>query len=350
MGMKKTVVMVAIVAVFAGLILFRGHQQGRIKSALPEEEVARVETVHLREMDLAEVVEFTASIEPEEQSAVVPKVPGRTVLEVFVREGDRVKKGQPLASLDRSLVHRQLEEARTFYETAAADYERYQSLYKEEVISRQAADQARARYTQAKSAYEQARIMGGYHTITAPAEGIVARRFIDPGDTAPQGPAFLIFRQDNVKAVGAVPERLFPAIVPGDKVTMLVDALPGREFMAVVTIISPVIDPATRTGQIEVTLPSEGVILPGMFARARITSGEKRVMALPLEAVSRLAGTGETICYVAEGGKAVLRVISTGIEREGFVEITGGLDPGEEVITTRAGIVRDGTRIEVYRR
>jgi len=53
---------------------------------------------------------------------------------------------------------------------------------------------------------------------------------------------------------------------------------------------------------------------------------------------------------VAAGGRAVLRVIRTGIEREGFVEITGGLDPGDEVITTRAGIVRDGTRIEVYRR
>jgi membrane fusion protein (multidrug efflux system) len=348
--MKKTVVMVAIVAAFAGLILFREHQQSRIKSAPSEEDLARVETVHLREMDLAEVVEFTADIEPEEQSAVVPKVPGRTVLEVFVREGDRVKKDQPLASLDRSLVLRQLEEARTFYETAAADYERYQSLYKEEVISRQAADAARARYTQAKSAYEQAKIMGGYHIITAPAEGIVARRFIDPGDTAPQGPVFLIFRQDNVKAVGAVPERLFPAIARGDKVALLVDALPGREFTAAVSNTSPVIDQATRTGKVEVTLPSEGVILPGMFARARITSGVKRVLALPREAVLRLTGTGETICYVAEGGRAVLRVISTGIEQEGFVEITGGLNPDEEVITTRAGTVRDGTRIEVYRR
>ena len=73
-------------------------------------------------------------------------------------------------------------------------------------------------------------------------------------------------------------------------------------------------------------------------------------MALPREAVSRLAGTGETVCYVAEGGKAILRVIGTGIEHEGFVEITEGLTPGDEVITTRAGTVRDGTRIEVYRR
>jgi len=350
MAMKKTFVLAVIVAVFAGLILFRGHQQKQLKSAPVEEEIPRVETVHLQEMDLAEVVEFTATVEPEEQSAVVPKVPGRTVLEVFVDEGDRVKKGQPLASLDASLIRRQLEEARAFYETAAADYERLRSLYEEEVVSRQAVDQARARYAQAKSAFEQAGIMSGYHTITATAEGIVAKRFIDPGDTAPQGPAFLIFRQDNVKAVGAVPEKSFTGIRLGAKVTLLVDAVPGREFEAEVTNLSPVIDPATRTGKVEVSLPSEGVILPGMFVRARMIPGERRVMALPREAVSRLAGTGETVCYVAEEGRAVLRVIGTGIEHEGYVEVTEGLTPGDEVIVTRAGAVRDGTRIEVYRR
>lgn len=348
--MRKTLVLILIVAIFAGLIVFRGYQQKQVKSALPEEEIARVETVSLREMDLAEVVEFTASIMPEEQSAVVPKVPGRTVLEVFVSEGDRVRKGQPLASLDTSLIRQQLDEARTFFETAAADHERYQSLYEDEVVSRQAADQARARYMQARSAYEQARIMSSYHTITAPTDGIVARRSIDPGDTAAQGPAFLIFRQDRVKAVGAVPERQFPDIGIGDRVILSVDAIPEREFEAVVSNISPVIDPATRTGKVEVTLPSEGTILPGMFARARIASGERKAMVLPREAVSRLAGTGETVCYVAEEGQAVLRIIVTGLEQGGFVEVNEGLEPGEEVITTRSRNVRDGTRIEVYRR
>ncbi|HQO83968.1 MAG TPA: hypothetical protein PLS21_08280, partial [Synergistales bacterium] len=63
-----------------------------------------------------------------------------------------------------------------------------------------------------------------------------------------------------------------------------------------------------------------------------------------------LAGTGETVCYVAEEGQAVLRIIVTGLEQGGFVEVNEGLEPGEEVITTRSRNVRDGTRIEVYRR
>lgn len=242
--MKKTVVLLVIVAVFAGLIYFRGYQQKKLGSIAPEVEVAKVEVVSIKEMNISDIVVFTATIEPEERSAVVPKVPGRTVLEVFVSEGDMVRKGQPLASLDMSIIRQQIEEARAFYETAAADNKRYQSLYEEEVVSRQVADQARARYVQARSAYEQAKIMSGYHTITAPADGIVARRFIDPGDTAPQGPVFMIFRQEKVKAVGSVPERNYHAISTGNRVVLTVDAVPGREFEAEITNISPVIDPA----------------------------------------------------------------------------------------------------------
>lgn len=348
--MKKTLVFLVIVAVFAGLIAFRGYQQKQVGSLVPEEETVRVEVVTLVEKDLFDIVEFSATIEPEEQSAVVPKVPGRTVLEVFVSEGDRVRKGQPLASLDTSLIRQQLEEARTFYETAAADNKRYQALYEEEVVSRQVADQARARYMQARSAWEQARIMSGYHTVTAPTEGVIARRLVDPGDTAPQGPAFLIFRQEKVKAVGSVPERNYHAVRPGHRVVLSVDAVPGRDFEAEITSISPVVDPITRTAKIEVTLPSQGLVLPGMFARATITAGERKASMLPREAVSRLAGTGESVCYVVEGGIAVLRIIETGVDQGGFVEITKGLSPEEEVITTRSRSVRDGTRIEVYRR
>lgn len=349
-GMKKTALLLVVVAVFSGLIVFRGYQQKQAQNLVPEEEAVKVEVVSLKKMIMSEVVEFSATIEPEEKSAVVPRAPGRTVLQVFVSEGDRVKKGQALASLDASIIMQQLEEARTIYETALADHRRFESLYEDEVVSRQAADQVRARYMQALSAYEQARILTGYHTITSPSEGVVAKRLIDPGDTAPQGPAFLIFRQDRVKAVGAVPERHYHGVKPGDRVLLSVDALPGKDLEAEVTSISPVIDPATRTAKVEVILPSEGLVMPGMFARARISAGERESMVLPLEAVSQMAGTGETTCYVASEGLARLRVVEAGIEQGGYVEITGGLQAGEEVIVTRSRSVNDGTRIEVFRR
>ncbi|MDT8283980.1 MAG: efflux RND transporter periplasmic adaptor subunit [Thermovirgaceae bacterium] len=348
--MKKTAALLLVVGVFVGLIAFRGFQQRSEDQTVPDAGAVSVAVAALTERVISEAVGFSATIEPEEQAAVVAKVPGKTVLRVFVSEGDLVKKGQALAALDRSIVEQQLAEAGAVFEAAAADNERYQSLFAEEVISRQAADHAKTRYLQAKSALEQIRLLGGYHTITAPVDGVIARRFIDPGDTSSQqGPAFLIFRQEKVKAVGSVPERIYAGINTGDSVSLTVDAVPGEVFEARVSRISPVIDPATRTGRIEIAVPSGGVIRPGMFARVTLRTGERDAMVLPAEAISRLPGTGESICFIARDGIAVLRVVKTGIEQGGWVEITGGVSPEEEVITTRSGKIQDGTGIEVYR-
>lgn len=350
MAVKKWIVFLMVAGIFSGLIVFRGLQQRRIDENIPEAGAVNVAVVAMTRIAMSDVVRFSASIEPQEQAAVVSRVPGRTVVRVLVDEGDRVKKGQPLALLDKSVVEQQLAEAGAVYETAAADNERYQSLLAEEVVSRQAAEHAKSRFMQARAALEQVRLAAGYHTVTAPVEGVIAKRFIDPGDTSsPQGPAFIIFRQENVKAVGAVPERVYPGIKVGDPVSMKIDALPGDVFEAKVSRISPMIDPATRTASVEVFLPSGGIIRPGMFARVEIGTGKRELPALPLEAVGNLPGTGERICFIAEGDRAMLRVVQTGIEQNGMIEITGGLSPGEEVIVTRSSSIQDGTRIEVQR-
>jgi len=199
MEMKRSAALILVVVIFVGLILFRGLQQRSIDQTVPDAGVVNVAVTAPVQRVMAGTVGFSATVEPMEQAAVDARVPGRTVLRVFVSEGDSVKKGQQLALLDMSIVEQQIAETRAVFDTAAADNERYQSLYAEEVVSRQAADHAMTRYLQAKSAFEQIRLLAGYHTITAPVAGIIARRFIDPGDTSsPQGPAFLIFRQENV--------------------------------------------------------------------------------------------------------------------------------------------------------
>lgn len=348
--MKKTAALLLVVGVFAGLILFRGFQQRSADQAVPDAGAVSVAVTSLTERVISEEVGFSATIEPEEQAAVVAKVPGKTVLQVFVSEGDIVKKGQALATLDRSIVEQQKAEVQALFDAAADDNRRYRSLYAEDAVSRQVADHAETRYLQAKSALQQVRLLAGYHTITAPVGGVIAKRFIDPGDTSsPQGPAFLIFRQEKVKAVGSIPERIYAGIKTGDSVSLTVDAVPGEVFEAKISRISPVIDPATRTARIEIAVPSGGVIRPGMFARATLRTGERDAMVLPAEAISRLPGTGESICFIARDGIAVLRVVKTGIEQDGWVEMTGGVSPEEEVITTRSGRIQDGTEIEVLR-
>jgi len=110
------------------------------------------------------------------------------------------------------------------------------------------------------------------------------------------------------------------------------------------------IDPLTRTGKVEVVLPAQEILKPGLFARVKIQTGERIAPSLPMEAVFRLAGTGKNTCYVVSGDIAYLRIITTGAEQKNRIEVEGGLAPGEEVVLTRSQQLRDGASVEVIRK
>ncbi len=308
-----------------------------------------------------ETVSFAANVEPEETAAVVAKVPGRTVLTVVVDEGDTVKKGQTLATLDDSLLRQQIVQAEaamgkaaTYAATVRSDFKRIESLYQEDVVSRQQFERmegeskvAARQVEEARAALNQLKITLGYHTLEAPVDGVVMARNVDPGDTAAQMPAFVISRQENVTVSGGVPERRYPQVKVGQSVEVGLDAFPGEVFEGVVSRIAPSLDPATRTGKVEVSLPSQGRIMPGMFARVTLLLGEREGLALPMEAVGRMAGASESICYVVSSDIALLRKISTGLEQEGFVEVTDGVDVDDIVIAERSDKLRDGVRVKV---
>lgn len=357
--MKKFAVLLLFIALFGGLILYRRHEMKSLPGGHAEPEPLTVETVTLRPVDFEEILYFTANIESEETAAVVTKVPGRTVLQVFVHEGDSVKKGDPLATLDDSLLRQQilqgkgaLGKASVYASTAGAEYRRMAELYKEKVISLRQFEQAEgeskgaARQVQeAKAALGQLQIMMGYHRMESPIDGVVLARNINPGDTSSQGPAFLLSRQEKVKISGSVPEKAYSSVQLGQNVTVEVDALPSRTFSGRVSRIFPFLDPAARTGKVEVLLSSEGLLVPGMFARVTLSTGSHEGFALPREALDTLPGTGETICYVLSEGKAVLRKITPGAEREGLVEVLSGVEPGEPVIAVRSEKIRDGSPV-----
>ena len=362
--MKKTFTLLFFILLFGGLIVYRWHQKVVAETVEIVQEVLPVETVYLKAMTFEDKISFASTIEPEEKAAVVGKVPGKTVLKVFVAEGDRVKEGDPLAEIDDSLLRQQILQAEaalgrasSYSSTVGADFERISALYKEEVVSRQQFDRvqgeakgASRQVQEARAALGQLKIMLGYHKITAPVSGVVLSRTIDPGDTVSQAPAFIIARQERVKISGAVPEKLFTRVKTGQKAIVTVDALPGKQFEGAVSRVFPSLDPVTRTGKTEVLLPSEGVLLPGMYARTSIQIGVRQGLALPLEAVGRLAGTGESVCYVAEDGVARLRIFTPGLEQNNYLEVLKGLEPHEAVILSRSQNLRDGTAVMVTER
>jgi len=348
---KKWIVIAAVFAVFGGFAGYRAYQQHLVQTMEPEEDPPVVTLIQLQDVIFRENVRFTADIEPQSKAAVVIRVDGRTVLRVFVDEGDLVEEGDLLAVVDEKLVNQQLAEAISTYETAKADYERYSALYDEEVVSRQQLEYTERAYISAKTALEQVRIFKGYHRVEAPVSGVVARRNVDPGDVSNSSMvAFVISLQDNVKVSGGLPERAFVSVRKGQKAVVTVDALPGKRFEAEVTNVSPTVDPATRRGTVEVMLPSEGILKPGMFARVEIVLGERTAPALPRDAIVRISGTGNYVCYVLDGDHASLRNIKTGMEQGEWVEITSGLKRDDNVIATLSRRIGDGVKVRVNER
>jgi RND family efflux transporter MFP subunit len=367
-----------VAVLFLALIAFRGIQQHRLNSKPLEAERIPVELAVPEMFVFTDEVSFVANLEPEEQAAVVAKLAGKTVLRVLVDIGTPVKAGQVLAILDDSLLKPQLaqveatvekakaalSQARTQRETARKDFDRYDQLYRENVISGQQFDHAkgqvevadageklaRKQLAEAASGLDQLGVMMGYHVVRAPISGVIAARYIDPGDTSSaEKPSFLINRQERVKVKGSVPENGFARLRVGQDGTVTLDALDGKAVKGKVARLSPAIDPVTRTGQAELLLSADQGLKPGMYARVTLDVGSHEGLAVPREAVKSLAGTGEKRVFLEKEGKAMSRMIRTGAEEKDRVEVVEGLQPGEKVILTQSVRIGEGSLVEVLK-
>ncbi len=367
-----------VALLFLALIAFRGIQQHRLNSKPLEAERIPVELTVPEVFVFTDEVSFVANLEPEEQAAVVAKLAGKTVLRVLVDIGTPVKAGQVLAILDDSLLRPQLSQveatvekaraalsqARTQRETARKDFDRYEQLYGENVISGQQFDHAKGQVevaeageklaqkqlAEAASGLDQLGVLMGYHVVRAPISGVIAARSIDPGDTSSaEKPSFLINRQDRVKVKGAVPESAFAKLKIGQVGTVVLDALEGRAVKGKVLRLSPAIDPVTRTGQAELLLSADQGLKPGMYARVTLNVGSHEGLAVPREAVKALAGTGEKRVFLEKEGKAMGRMIRTGAEEKDRIEVVEGLQPGEKVILTQSVRIGEGSLVEVLK-
>lgn len=243
---------------------------------------------------------LTGDIAGETEVAVRPKTVGR-VEEIYVKEGDLVKAGQPLMSYVAGIK---------------PDNELYQDL-----------------------------------VTFAPISGIVGMQLVKIGEqvtSQPGGlsPVFYIYKINSVKALVNISEKNYQDIYFGMPAEIELDAWPGQKFSGKINKIRPVMDPLSRTTAVEILIANPDFkIKPGMFGRiSLILKSKNNVMLLPADCV---LGEGEKYVFVAEGGRAVKKIIQTGLKENNTVEITGGLTEKDEIITVGQRVVEDGSSVEV---
>ncbi len=190
----------------------------------------------------------------------------------------------------------------------------------------------------------------GFARIEAPFDGIIIQRNVDTGDLtqpgADQPPLFVIARSDIVTIWVAIPEIFAPAVNPGDRAEVKLQAIPGQIIEGKVTRISWALDPRVRTLRAEIDIPNpEAKLQPGLYANATIIAEEHPdVLTLPITAV--VNEQGKDHCVVVVDGKAVHRPIRIGISDGTRTEVVSGIVGGDAVVKANAASLADGQPVQ----
>ncbi len=188
-------------------------------------------------------------------------------------------------------------------------------------------------------------------TIRAPIEGVIGKRYVDRGaDVGPSAPIVRIVSMDKVKVVAQVVEKELAQLKAGVVAEVSVDAYPEKVFHGSIVRISPTLDPASRTADVEVELNNEDHLLkPGMFARVDLVVQRRSgVFLLPRD--SLLRQDGPPAVFVHDSGRAFFREVRLGLQGETNMEILNGLEEGDEVILVGHYDLKDGMPVKVLRR
>jgi HlyD family secretion protein len=190
---------------------------------------------------------------------------------------------------------------------------------------------------QAELAVQQAQTDQDNNTLVAPFDGLVATISGNPGETAPTGTTGFVTLVDPnaVRVDVTVDETDVARVVVGKPATMTFDALPGRPFRGTVTAVSPsgTLSQGVVTYPVSISIDTRNQVLPsGLTASATIVIDEKNdVVVVPLRAVRR-QGRDQVVEVVGDDGKSATRTIKTGVQNDQFVEITDGLQEGEQIL------------------
>ena len=272
-----------------------------------------------------------------------------TVKKVKVKEGDAVRKGQILATLDPSNHKDSLGIAEAKAKQAEDAYQRLLPMYQNKTAPAVKMVEIETGLQQARLSVSMARKNVADTVLRASVSGIVASRNIEPGSSASPGvPAFTLVQTRTVTAVAPVPEMHISKIHAGDSAGVKVTAL-DQQFEGKIEDIDLIANPLTRTYNVEVSLPNpKGELRVGMVAEVylRIEDGEGGIV-VPPEAV-RVDNTGDNYVFVVTDRKTLQQ---RPVKVDKFIgegtALSSGLREGEMVVTSGTPMLEDGMSVRV---
>ena len=285
---------------------------------------------------------YSSTVQANVVNNIASQTAGR-IRKLNVEVGDFVEKGQVLAEMDRT----QLDQAALTLKNNETEFERIEALFEEGGVSQSDFETAELSYNVSKSSYDN---LLENTVLVAPVSGVITARNYDMGDMyAMSSPIYTLQQITPVKMLVPISEMDYTKVSKGDKVSLTVDAIPGRTFSGSVVRVYPVIDPTSHTFNVEVHVANtDRAIRPGMYARVTVTFGVNSSIVLPDTAVLKQQGSGVRTVFVLNSDNTVeSRIVTLGLHFDGNYEILSGLEEGETVVVTGNSSLNGGDKVEV---
>lgn len=318
------------------------------------EEAIPVRLISLSTEASRQFIPVTGFMSTEDQVRLSFKT-GGVLDKIYVKEGDKIVKGQLIATIRPTEINALAEQASLGLQKAERDYNRVKALYQDSVATLEQMQNVKTAYEVAKQQVAQAKFNQGFIRLTAPADGFVLRKLKNDGELSePGGPVIILGSLTPKKSwllQAAVSDKEWTQISVGDSAWVEMEAFPDRSFNGYVRKKSVAADPVNGSFSVEIDLNLNGVSPAyGMFARAKIkTRYEEKGYVIPYEALIEANGK-EASVFVSQDGKTAKRVeITIGEITNDFVRVVAGLEGYAHVVTSGSPYLRDGSSIQVIK-
>lgn len=321
-------------------------------SALP------VSLATVQQQTMARTVLVSGPVSAYEEMQLGVEISGQRVTALPVDVGQWVKQGQVLLQLDHRTLDSELDQADASLKQAQAaqdlagmNYERSAKLAAQQLISESSLDELRAnrinaeaQTATARAARDAAKLRRDFADLRAPADGLISKRLVQPGQVVSAGTELLrLIRDGRLEWRAELPEDQLTGVGVGNTVEL---PYAGAVVTGRIRAVTPGVDAQTRTGTLYADLPEPGTLKPGVYVEGRIVTGEGPVLTLPTAAIVQRDGHSYVFTVNDKQQAARLRV-RTGQAVQGRTAILEGVKAGDRVVVDGAGFLGEGDRVRV---
>jgi RND family efflux transporter MFP subunit len=312
-----------------------------------------VQVLELHQSEALQSVVTSGRLTTDDETLLAFKT-GGVVNAVFVDEGDRVAKGQTLATLDLTEINSSVAQAKTGMEKAERDLQRAKNLYRDSVATLEQLQNAETAFELARQQYKSASFNQSYSQIKAPASGYVLKKFVNAGQVVGVGDPIL---RTNGAGDGkwilktGVSDKQWSAISINDRAEVRIDAFPEHKFEGSVIRKSETADPVTGAFTVEVTVKNKNLRLAaGMFASAIITgSDSSSAWNIPYEAVLDANGSEGFVFVTTDNKTALKKAVVIESFNGATIRVNSGLEGARTLIVSGSAYLTDNSPIRIVK-